>query len=225
MLYSAIFILVAKLLFSFGLLHSKPNSLNRYFVISLIAVCCFTATRSPLIQKIPGLIGLEYTIGFLFHSVRLLCLTNPTPPKDSLSSKSRLNRWAFNQAFSFRWGDNTLASIRPLPWRSFLEARLWDTVWLSAILILNSQWHPYIHPDDFHEVPNGFLTRIHSVRPREAIIRIYIYLTSTFIPYIVLRLCHSIASIVAVLSGDQPSNWPPLFGSIGEAYTIRNFYS
>lgn len=43
--------------------------------------------------------------------------------------------------------------------------------------------------------------------------------------YIILMLQHDMISIVAVMAGiDNPSMWPPMFGSIRQSYTIRKFW-
>ena len=78
---------------------------------------------------------------------------------------------------------------------------------------------------DFLETPDGFLRRMSAVTAREIVIRIYIYLNAVSVPYCTLRLAHSLAAIVAVLCGDSPARWPPLFGRLRDAYTIRRFWS
>ncbi|OBT74656.1 hypothetical protein VF21_07014 [Pseudogymnoascus sp. 05NY08] len=44
--------------------------------------------------------------------------------------------------------------------------------------------------------------------------------------YVVLTLSHDILAIffVTLLRWDQPSQWPALFGSIAEAYSLRRFW-
>jgi hypothetical protein len=44
--------------------------------------------------------------------------------------------------------------------------------------------------------------------------------------YIILVTSHSMLSIifVSILAWDSPKEWPPLFGKVGEAYTLRRFW-
>ena len=92
-------------------------------------------------------------------------------------------------------------------------------MWLVRYYPLNTV------PEDFYEVPDGFLHRVQDLGAREMTVRIYTSVTAIAIPALTLRLIHGLASILAVLCGDVPARWPPLFGSIRDAYTVRRFWS
>ena len=140
-------------------------------------------------------------------------------------------RWAFNQLFDARWGAKYVPPFdakhpQAIPSkRAFLLVRSRELACLLLSLYVIQKYPLNIRAEDFSNVPNGFLHRLRSMTMREAVIRVYIYLISTGIPYCTLRLIHSLASIVAVSTSDIPASWPPLFGSLSDAYTVRRFYA
>ena len=217
--------LIAHLILGFGMIRLSPSSLfSRFVLLILIGLCCVDAVKSPLIRDIPGSIGLEYTVGFVFHAANLLCLASLAVP-DKYYGFERYS-WAVHQLFDARWGVRHLPRFDRVPSRrAFVARRLFDAAWLGAVLYLYKQWPLRIQYFDFLEVPEGFLLRLHRMTLREIIVRVYVYVTSTFVPYCTLRLAHCVTSAVVVLCGDEPERWPPLFGRIGDAYTLRNFYA
>lgn len=212
------------------LLHSRSYvPIYKYGLLSLITTCCLGSLRSPLIRAIPGDIGSVYVLGFVFHSIDGLFFDQCTPPpKCSWVAQCR---WALSQLFNPRRGVRQLPAFdkhdpSAIPSaRSFLIQRTWDSLWTFAILYMNEKWQFTIYSDDILDAPNGFLRRLFSVSARELSVRIYIVFLSTCVPYCTLRFAHSIASITALLCGDTPAEWPPLFGSVGDAYTIRRYWS
>ena len=61
---------------------------------------------------------------------------------------------------------------------------------------------------------------------RQLIIRVYHVLERVFPDYLILSSYHDILAILAVLTGlDEPSEWPPLFGSLTQAYSVRRYWS
>ncbi|MCJ1393662.1 hypothetical protein MMC18_006538 [Xylographa bjoerkii] len=106
----------------------------------------------------------------------------------------------------------------------FLMTRSWDLIWTVAIIFLINRYPLYLYQQDFTLVSDGFLHRLPSVTPTEWAIRIYLTLIGKGEPYLALRAGHSLVSIVAVIGGDLPERYPPLFGSIKEAYRVRRFY-
>ena len=217
------FFLAAHGLAGWGMVHLRTDSPYRYVVLVFIIACCLQSTRSQYIRAIPGLIGLEYTMGFMFHAMNFLCLAKLTPPPKR-SSRSNRYQWAFHQLFDPRWGVKLQCS-RIWSKQQFLICQIFDSLWLSAILFVHQNWRLNIQPDDLLNYPDGFLLRLSTITAREWIIRLYVYLVAMFIPYCTLRLLHCIVSVFAVLCGDNPLRWPPLFGSIKEAFTIRNYYA
>jgi hypothetical protein len=86
---------------------------------------------------------------------------------------------------------------------------------------------------DFAPSRQVFIRRLLSPRigppitHRELQIRFFISVYWIWIAYLMLDFFHVLLSIffVAVLRVDAPDEWPPLFGSPGQAYSIRRFWT
>ena len=79
---------------------------------------------------------------------------------------------------------------------------------------------------DFLPAKEVYFRRIGSVTLNETVIRVQ--LVASFIIYSIYtyKTMHNILAIVFVGSGfDNPEDWPPLFGNIKEATSIRNFWA
>ncbi|MCJ1401037.1 hypothetical protein MMC11_004249 [Xylographa trunciseda] len=256
----------AHVLLAIGLGYTQPSSTVRPLLLLLIIAFCLISVRSTVSRSIPGEIGGEYVIGFIFHASHFLCLAKLSPPPKS-TERGRWT-WSTNQLFEARWGISTkilpswpkrskdaipsiatdkdilaLTSIDKdtktarsstgpdstrglIPSRqAFLLRRTWDLAWTISIIWLLKSNRLLIYPDDITSVPHGFLHRLADITPREAFIRVYFTFLGWVIPYCTLRAGHSLAGCICVLCGDLPERWPPLFGSIGDAYTIRRFYA
>ncbi|MCJ1247350.1 hypothetical protein MMC30_004564 [Trapelia coarctata] len=254
-------------LLAFALAYTQPSSAKRPFILLLIALCCLASVRSSISRSIPGEIGGEYVIGFIFHASHFLCLVKLSPPHGSTCSGRWA--WAINQLFEARWGvsknlipafsknsrrnrapsdgrQQHSASLklssqekkipgsetaieddkeaRPSPRTLFLH-RLWDLLWTVSVISFLKCHKLAVFSDDITSVPDGFLHRLAEVDAREWVIRIYMTLLSIVLPYCTLRAAHSLASCLSIAFGDLPHRWPPLFGNIEDAYTVRRFYA
>ncbi|MCJ1418677.1 hypothetical protein MMC32_005026 [Xylographa parallela] len=251
----------AHVLLAIGLGFTQPSSMVRPLILLVIVACCLTSVRSTISKSIPGEVGGEYVIGFIFHASHFLCLAKLSPPLKS-TGRERWT-WSTNQLFEARWGispkilpswpkrnkdavpsvvthgqdilvvksvdKNTnetpsLTSLVPSR-QAFLLKRTWDLIWTVSIVWLLKSNKLLILPDDITSVPDGFLHRLDDITPREAFIRIYFTFLGWVLPYCTLRAGHSLTGCLSVLCGDSPERWPPLFGNIGEAYTVRRFYA
>ncbi|MCJ1475989.1 hypothetical protein MMC13_004653 [Lambiella insularis] len=220
---------VAHLFLGYGLLYTSPISPQRPFLLAPIIICCLISVRSTISNKVPGQIGNDYVIGFILHASNFLCLARLSPPPHSKPSARR--SWALNQIFNGRWGTlNTpsfsykLRTYVPTRLELFLH-RLWAFTWTAGLIYFLQTYRLYVDFEDFLTVPNGFLHRISYVTLREAIVRFYMLVLGTTIPYCTLCAAHSILSCLAIACRDTPSRWPPLFGSFADAYTVRRWYS
>ena len=251
----------AHVMLAIGLGFTQPSSTVRPLLLLLIIACCFTSVRSTVSKSIPGEVGGEYVIGFIFHASHFLCLAKLSPPLKSTERERWI--WSTNQLFEARWGVSpkilpswpkrskaTVPSVaadgQDIPGvksfdqitkadpsstiiipsrRAFLLKRTWDLAWTVSIIWLLERNTLLVFPDDITSVPDGFLRRLADVTPREAFIRTYFTLLGYVVPYCTLRAGHSLTGCLSVLCGDSPEGWPPLFGSIGEAYTVRRFFA
>jgi len=91
-----------------------------------------------------------------------------------------------------------------------------------------------IQPTDVLEIKESFFRRLfldvnsHSsgIDSRELLIRMTVFLSGVRLSYVQLTILHDIFAAVFVGAGlDEPREWPPLFGDIREAYTIRRLWS
>jgi hypothetical protein len=213
-----------------GLVYTAPSSPVRWVLQAAIVACCVTAVRSPLFLAIPGQAGGQYIFGFMMSGSHFMLLARAAAATHA--PPGRAWRWAWDMLRSARWG----VSPKMLPpfrrsdrsyvpgRREFLRARAWDVVWTAGLDWVLIRHQPYIGLWDFTLVPDGFLHRLADVEAREWVIRIYIMLMGKAQCYLALRAAHSLFSVVGVACGDDPAGWPPLFGSVAEAYRVRTFY-
>ncbi|KAJ5874776.1 uncharacterized protein N7529_003206 [Penicillium soppii] len=86
---------------------------------------------------------------------------------------------------------------------------------------------------DFGRVQEIFIRRLiwsdygPSITPREIQIRILLSVYWIWLTYFMLEVCHILLSVffVVIIRVDTPEEWPPLFGSVGEAYGVRRFWA
>ena len=212
-----------------GLLYVPPSSYIRYLLFCLIAASSLVAVRSTVAGLVPGQIGYEYVIGFIFHASYWLLVAKLHPPPRSKASAQKW--WAFNQIFDPRWDIVNPPPFRQddpkyVPTRSRLFlSRLWDFSWTCTIMYLHRSYPINTVWEDFHYVPNGYLHRLSEVQPREAVIRHVLAISGYAIPYCALRASHSLATCIALAFGSPPKRWPPIFGSLSDAYTVRRWFS
>ena len=229
MLDSIFLFAVAHFLLFFGLVYVSPSSGLRPLVLLSIIICCLVSVRSPFVALVPGGIGGEYVIGFIFHSSHFLCLAELRPSRKWNASAQR--SWGLNQIIHARWGIAYIPPFRrddpgsiPSKRRLFLS-RFWDLVWTTTVIYLWMLLPLDTNHADFLDVPNGYLRRLHEIDAREAIIRHYKAIFGYVIPYCTLRGAHSLATCIALSLGDSPERWPPLFGKLEDAYTVRRWFS
>jgi hypothetical protein len=88
-------------------------------------------------------------------------------------------------------------------------------------------------PQDFEPVQEIFLRRLFwsgygpSITSREIELRLLLSVYWIWLTYLMLDVCHILLSVlfVGILRVDTPEEWPPLFGSMGEAYGVRRFWT
>lgn len=78
---------------------------------------------------------------------------------------------------------------------------------------------------DFLPAKETYFRRIGSVTIRETVIRVWVSIFAIGYSMGFFNTVHNILSIIFVGTGfDEPEDWPPLFGNIQEATSIRNYW-
>ncbi|KAM0331397.1 hypothetical protein ACHAQA_003070 [Verticillium albo-atrum] len=128
-----------------------------------------------------------------------------------------------------------IRTIRREPRVRFLVRRI-------VLIILLAMIEFYIKPrflrvylsttyDDFAPVKEAFFRRLllpgRGPRPdgHELAVRLWMTFETTWAAYSFYTIWHSAASVLAVATGlDEPHEWPPLFGDIRQAYSMRRYW-
>ncbi|KAM7211786.1 hypothetical protein V8F06_012823 [Rhypophila decipiens] len=86
-------------------------------------------------------------------------------------------------------------------------------------------FHLHLTPRDFDTAKQTLLPQLPMTR-RDLFLRTYMSFAWIWVTYFKLSVAHDILSIlfVWILQWDQPSEWPPLFGTIADAYSLRRFW-
>lgn len=96
-------------------------------------------------------------------------------------------------------------------------------------LILPGFFMPFDRAD-FDEIHQTYFRRIlmdvHSITARETILRAVFAIFWAFSSYLLLDAAHAALSLfcVVVLRADDPQQWPPIFGHLRDASSLRSFW-
>ena len=120
-------------------------------------------------------------------------------------------------------------------WR-FLRRRAVVLFWRFVVLCVH--WDPLFYrymPDkipwtfsDFCHENRFLLALIYKRRPmaRAAAIRLHLLLDEVIGNDVQISAQHDVLAIAAVAAGlDDPEDWPPLFGHVSQAYTVRRYWN
>ena len=78
---------------------------------------------------------------------------------------------------------------------------------------------------DFDPSKQSYLRRIQSITVRETTIRSWLVFNFIWSSWAIFTASHDLLAFVFVALGiDEPEDWPSLYGSISEAYSIRSFW-
>jgi hypothetical protein len=103
---------------------------------------------------------------------------------------------------------------------------------LTSLIIIYGAQHLLDHYcsglplSDFHPRKKYLLRRLNDVTGREIGIRAALAVAHFFTAWAHLNICHSaLAALFIGVGIDTPDTWPPLFGPIADAYSLRRFWS
>ena len=209
---------------------THPNSHLRTVLIVLIAITCYKANSSHLLLRIPSGAANHYVIGSLVNASQQLCLAKRVPPSQ-IKTPWRKFLWGLNQSLSPRWDARYVPSFDSrkksyVPTRGVLfRKRLWDLIWLSAVIYILSRYKPVFTQSSLASGPLDFVRRPAQEKLEEILLRAFLAFKAYTLSYAGSRAGHAALCCVYLACGDEAKNWPPLFGSFAEAYTLRRWYS
>jgi hypothetical protein len=208
------------------------NTAFRSVVSAIIAAICMEAIRRCAKDNYEQASYADYMFGMAFHTNCYLVLLNLSPPPTATTPLQKL-QWGLNALFSPRMGTKPYRRDPPeTTKRQFLLRRLVVAITIITIwLYIRNGDHfypPAIGPKDWalsktYMTPQ-ILAGTFTLRDFwfRAVLCLYSYSGSA------LCICgaHTICALIAVGIFDSPlQSWPPLFGDIREAYTLRRWYS
>lgn len=214
---------------SLGLGWLPKNSLLRPILMVFIAASCWKANRSPLLRYVPGAVGNDYIIGTILGLSYQLCLAKCTPPPGKRGLRKFL--WGLNRSISPRWDTVHIPPFSEkdksyVPSRGkLILSRLWEFAWLSALIQFSVKSQPISIPQYIYSGEQSWNPFQLLARREEFLLRLHLGFLCIFIPAAALWAAHSLLTCIWLLCGDSPTSWPPLFGPIRTAYTMRRFYA
>lgn len=208
----------------------------RFTAVLLIAACSFWAIAAVDRLTDEGQLCAEYTFGFILHANVFLVLLRLSAPKNG-TRWSRL-MWATGALFTPRRDLPKKRKRKGVPSTKVPTFIAFQT--LKVLICGAFSNHLTQHFLFLDLVPmQGILPGKESLTlqilrdglhgdalERQLLVRAEIALSGLLQPYLLLNSTHAFVSIFAVLFfNSQPGAWPPLFGSIFDAYSVGRFYS
>ena len=122
----------------------------------------------------------------------------------------------------------TLSNRNSAKRRNFLLSRLLSVAAIYFINVLQEyllmKYYPF-RMSDFAPEKNVFLRRLSTVSMREVIVRTYLVINFVWTGWAVCGGYHHILSVFFVGVGlDEPEDWPELYGSPWQMYSVRRFW-
>ncbi|KFY30452.1 hypothetical protein V493_01896 [Pseudogymnoascus sp. VKM F-4281 (FW-2241)] len=243
--------LFSPLVFAYAIAFIDPSyTLQRASILFLsVAIAAQLQYSVPVFTGNSTYDGIFMSLVWIFHlrafdlilwKAVYLSLVKARKPKPLRSSATRSGLWRIYTAWCLLFNlrnINTPWSVKGLPDFSrgrpehipnkseFLKRRtahiLITYLALDAIFAFLPAPNPGI---DVPEYKQSLFSRIRDVTLEEIIARPFTAILPAFSIYGIFIIPYNIASITAVLFGSEPQNWPPLFGSFLDAYTMRRFW-
>ena len=181
--------------------------------------------------------AVECVCGVMLYSIQFIFLMNATPPPGSNWVGKLM--WAVGLECNPR-GIGTPWQIRNLPpfdrknpryvpsRAGFLVQRIVNGLLVYAMfkasLAADDIYWAILQEGDYSEYKTSIIRRILDVSMREILIRAWLPLHFLFEVYCQHQYWHCLVSVIAVALGDEPRRWPPLYGDIRDAYSLRRFW-
>jgi hypothetical protein len=223
----------AHIIIAASLAFISPHALSARLAVSgITAAICFEAIRQCNRGTNEESSYADYMFGLAFHTNCYLVLLNLSPPSSLTTAWQRL-QWGTNALFSPRMGTKPYRRDPPNTTnRQFLVRRMAVAIAIGTFWLYirdGGRFYPEdLGPSDWrpsktHMTPqiiNGTFT-FRDLWLR-VVLAFYAYSGSA------LTICgaHTVCALIAVGIFNSPlQEWPPLFGDITQAYTLRRWYS
>lgn len=174
----------------------------------------------------------DYMFGLAFHTNCYLVLLNLSPPPTLTTAWEKL-QWGTNALFSPRMGTKPYRRDPPdTTKKQFLQRRLTVATIIGTLWLYirdGNHFYPGNVGPDFWAPHKTYMTPqllAGTLTFRDVWFRAVLCFYSYSGSALTLCFAHTICAVIAVGILDSPlQDWPPLFGSITEAYTLRRWYS
>lgn len=213
-----------------------PFRLTAFGIITFFIYMAIKAADLSLLSTDNQLLFGNIMFAVLLYANYYLCLIKLSPPFQM--TKYNQLRWIVGVAFNPR-GIGKSWQIRNIPRfsrtnesfhpsrRAFICKRFLLFLLFSVMLEVYDAIHLLIHlrQDDFTHEKVHFFCRLTDVTIREIIVRLWLPFVTYLPMYLEYSSLHCLVSIIAVtLFGDDTSQWPPLYGDLRDAYSLRRFW-
>ena len=217
-----------------------PTSMIRLFAFGGVLTCVIIGMvymdRGASTQTLYSCGAVQ--CGVAIYSNYFLLLIKATPPPGSSSVKRLM--WAIDLVFNPR-GIGTSWQIRNLPTfsrkdpnyvpsrRRFILQRIATGLIFYGMsklyyLIEMKIYVASLREGDYGEDKESIIRRMGEASMHELFIRAWLPLSFFFTAWCRHQYLHSLVSASAVAVGDEPRRWPPLYGDIRDAYSLRQFW-
>lgn len=206
---------------------------ERVTAVIAIASLCFRAIAAADRTGDEGQSHAEYMFGFILHANCFLVLLQLAAPR---AGKTAWDRWKWACVTLFTPRRMLRTPPRPKKRRPqdrwiFMGLRLLQVFFLGNAYeyLRNYDLLPFgIEPFDLLPEKDFMLIDLYhnTLTRRDILIRAETAFLSLAMPALLLSTAHSLFSVIGVLIlEDDPADWPPLFGNILDARSVRRWYS
>jgi hypothetical protein len=218
-----------------------PNPIIRLGAFGGVVACAISGILY-MDRSSASRITLEYCAlcqcGVILYSNYFLLFMKATPPLGSSIAKRLI--WAVDLVLNPR-GIGTSWQIKNLPAfskknRNYVPSRprfiiqrvatgLIFYALIEAFYLAQAKIYvPSLQDGDYSEHKERIIRRIGEASMHELLVRAWLPLPALFTVWCRHQYLHSLVSVIAVALGDEPRRWPPLYGDVREAHSLRKFW-
>ena len=216
---------------SLAFIPPRNTQLRSAFSAVIAAICMETIRRCGR-ETYEETSYADYMFGTAFHTNCYLVLLNLSPPSTLTTAYEKLH-WGVNALFSPRMGTEPHRRDPPeTTRRAFLLRRLIVLACIGSLWLYirdgNRFFPEDLGPDDWQSAKTYMTPQV--IKGTFTLRDFWFRAVMCFYSYSGSALCicggHTICALIAVGIFNSPlQDWPPLFGDIREAYTLRRWYS